>query len=242
VNAGDFRDRLLSRAKSARLTVAAPEVEQLEAYYRLLRRWNRTINLTGLPLEPLCDDTVDRLFIEPLAVASHVPHSSAEWFDLGSGGGSPAIPLKIVRPSLKLTMVEARERKAAFLREVTRDLGLCDAAVVNERFEMLEDRPDFGGVASLVTVRAVRVDSALLNLSRHLLGSRGGRLFLLGARLSHAERAPSTRAPRATISEIVDVFSGEAGEAQRDGFPMFERVEIVELPVGGGSKLVIVTA
>src|ERR1700681_1711373 len=126
LRAGEFRDRLLSRATQARLTVAASEIDQLEAYYHLLSRWNRTINLTALSLEPLCDDTVDRLLIEPLAVAFHVPDSRAGWFDLGSGGGSPAIPLKIVRPLLGLTMVEARARKAAFLREVIRDLALPD--------------------------------------------------------------------------------------------------------------------
>jgi 16S rRNA (guanine527-N7)-methyltransferase len=195
------------------LTVAAPAIDQLEAYYQLLTRWNRSINLTGLSLEPLCDDTLDRLLLEPLAVASHVPESSGEWFDLGSGGGSPAIPLKIARPSLRLTMVEARERKAAFLREVTRELGILNSSVISERFEALGLRPDFRGVASLVTVRAVRVDSSLLHTSRHLLSRDGGRLFLLGG-----------------------------SDALHDGWSMFGSVESVELPVGGGSRLLIATA
>jgi 16S rRNA (guanine527-N7)-methyltransferase len=194
------------------LTVAPPEIDQLEAYYRLLSHWNRKINLTALSLEPLCDDTVDRLLIEPLAAALHVSHAPGEWFDLGSGGGSPAIPLKIVRPLLGLTMVEARGRKAAFLREVMRDLALSDSAVVNERFESLEDRTDFRGVASLVTVRAVRVDSILLRVSRHLLSRAGGRLFLLGR-----------------------------GKPQ-EGLSQFKTVEAVELPIGSGSRLLIATA
>jgi 16S rRNA (guanine527-N7)-methyltransferase len=210
---GEFRDRLLSRAGQAGVTVAGPEIDQLEAYYHLLSRWNRTINLTALSLEPLCDDTVDRLLIEPLAVALHVPDSRAGWFDLGSGGGSPAIPLKIVRPLLGLTMVEGRARKAAFLREVIRELALPDTAVVNERFEALEDRTDFSGVASLVTVRAVRVESSLLSVSVHLLSRAGGRLFLLGR--------------------------GEA--AAQGGLSRFKSVETVELPVGSGSRLIIAT-
>jgi 16S rRNA (guanine527-N7)-methyltransferase len=214
LRAGEFRDRLLSRAKRARLTVGAPEIDQLEAYYYLLSHWNRKINLTALSLEPLCDDTVDRLLIEPLAVAVHVADSRAVWFDLGSGGGSPAIPLKIVRPLLGLTMVEARSRKAAFLREVIRDLALPDSSVVNERFETLEARTDLSGVASLVTVRAVRVDSSLLSVSVHLLSRAGGRLFLLGR--------------------------GEA--APHGGLPRFKSVETVELPAGSGSTLTIATA
>jgi 16S rRNA (guanine527-N7)-methyltransferase len=213
LRAGEFRDRLLSRAQQARLTIEAAAIDQLEAYYRLLSHWNRTINLTALSLEPLCDDTVDRLLIEPLALARHVPDASGDWFDLGSGGGSPAIPLKIVRPMLRLTMVEVRERKTAFLSEAMRELALSDSVVVNERFETLEDRTDFRGVASLVTVRAVRVDSRLLSVSRHLLSRTGGRLFLLG----RGEPPP------------------------RDGLSAFQSVETVELPVGSGSRLLILS-
>jgi 16S rRNA (guanine527-N7)-methyltransferase len=208
--ADEFRDRLLSRADRARLTIAAAEIDRLEVYYHLLTRWNRAINLTALSLDPLGDNTIDRLFMEPLAMAFHVPHVCGECFDLGSGGGSPAIPLKIVRPLLKLTMVEARERKAAFLREVTRDLGMTDAAVVNGRLEALEHQPDLHGVAAFVTARAVRVDAILVRISRHLLSRSNGRLLLLGG-----------------------------SDAHRDALAMFESVETFELPVGGGAKLVI---
>ena len=179
MNATEFRARVLARAARARLAVSATEIDQLEAYYRLLNRWNRTINLTALPLEPLNDDTLDRLLIEPLASASYVTVSHANWFDLGSGGGSPAIPLKIARPGLNLTMVEARQKKAAFLREAARELSLPSTTVVTERFEALPTHPDFVRIAALVTVRAVKVDSNLLRIGQHLLSS-GGKLFLFG--------------------------------------------------------------
>ena len=51
--------------------------------------------------------------------------SDALWFDIGSGGGSPAIPLKLARPTLPLPMVESKTRKAVFLREAVRALGLA---------------------------------------------------------------------------------------------------------------------
>ena len=76
-------------------------------------------------------------------------------------------------------MVEARERKAAFLREAVRDLALTGVIVLNARFETLRDRPDLAGLQTLVTVRAVRIDTSLLSLARWLL-SPGGRLFLFG--------------------------------------------------------------
>ena len=179
MNATELHARLLARLASAGVAVAASEIDQLEAYYRLLRRWNATINLTALLLEPLSDDALDRLFVEPLAAAKYVSEANADWVDLGSGGGSPAIPLKIMRPGLNLTMVEARERKAAFLREVARELNLTGTTVATERFETLANRPDFAGLAALVTVRAVKVDSNLLRNGRRLLLPEG-KLFLFG--------------------------------------------------------------
>ena len=79
------------------------------------------MNLTALPLDPPTDETFDRLLIEPLAASRQVRADMASvWFDLGSGGGRPAIPLKIARQQLRLTMIESKERKSAFLREAAR--------------------------------------------------------------------------------------------------------------------------
>ena len=115
--ASDFHDRLTLRAWDAGLELTAEQSEQLETYYRLLVRWNQRINLTSLSLNPLTDEAMDRLLLEPLGTARFVRSERPVWFDLGSGGGSPAIPLKLARPASQLIMVESRARKAAFLRE-----------------------------------------------------------------------------------------------------------------------------
>lgn len=202
---------MTARAARARVTVTDPEIDQIERYFGLLARWNRTINLTALRLDPPSDSTVDRLLIEPLAAATWIPDVPGQWMDLGSGGGSPAIPLKIVRPHLTLTMVEARERKAAFLREATRDLALSGVDIVNARFESLKSRSDLMGRYTLVTARAIRIDANILGLARTLLAP-GGRLFLLG---SHD--------------------SSLAKNAQ------FESADVVNLAVDGSSRLLILT-
>jgi 16S rRNA (guanine527-N7)-methyltransferase len=132
--------------------------------------------------------------------------------DLGSGGGSPAIPLKIVRPQLALTMVEARQRKAAFLREAARDLGLADVDVVNERFESLKSRSDLIGRYTLVTARGVRIDSNVFELAGGLLAP-GGRLFLFGAQDSAL--AENSR---------------------------FERVDTISLGIDGSSLVILTNA
>lgn len=173
----EFKERLLRRAHKARVQLPNDILAPYEAYFRLLAQWNVKINLTGLPLQPPTDDTFDRLFIEPLAAATLVTSARGVWFDLGSGGGSPAFPLKMIRPALALALVESKTRKAAFLREAVRVLKLSATEVANVRFEELESTGGQG--ADLVTVRAVRPDAALFKVSARLLKS-GGRLLLFG--------------------------------------------------------------
>jgi 16S rRNA (guanine(527)-N(7))-methyltransferase RsmG len=153
-------------------------LEPLEAYFQLLTQWNAKINLTSLPLDPPTDEAFDRLLVEPLAASKQIPtHTPSVWFDLGSGGGSPAIPMKIARPDLRLTMIESKERKGAFLRETVRALGLIHAVVETERFENVAANPEYAGTADLVTVRAVRADAELFLTAGRLL-KHDGRLLL----------------------------------------------------------------
>src|SRR2546422_8582077 len=70
MTSAEFRSRLAGRAERAGVAVPDPAPELLEAYFRLLGRWNPRINLTALPLDPPTDVTFDRLFVEPLAAAS----------------------------------------------------------------------------------------------------------------------------------------------------------------------------
>ena len=114
----------------------------------------------------------------PTALAKLSPGETV--LDLGSGGGSPAIPIKIYRPELRLTMVESKTRKASFLREAIRVLGLVDAAVENLRFEDLASSENRRGVVDLITVRGVRVDARLLSVCDGLL-AENGRLVVFGS-------------------------------------------------------------
>jgi len=173
----DFRDRLGRRAARAEISLTPETVEALELYFRLLAKWNAKINLTALPLEQPTEETFDRLLIEPLAAARCITDRHQEWVDLGSGGGSPAIPLKLVKPSIGLTMVESKVRKAAFLREAIRVLGLKATTVADVRFEEYASRAEAVSSTDMVTVRAVRADKALFSVASRLL-MPGGRLLL----------------------------------------------------------------
>ena len=167
-----FNDRLAALAAKAGIDVSQGVCEQLEAYVQLLTLWNQRINLTALPLSPPTDEAFDRLLIEPLAAARLADEPPQAWFDIGSGGGSPAIPLKIAHPSARLTMVESKTKKAAFLREAIRVLELTDTAVIDERFETISDEGRARNL-DLVTVRGVKGDPRLYRAIRKLLAPTG---------------------------------------------------------------------
>lgn len=173
-------DLIAARAGLAGVTPSSSEIDQLIAYYTLLERWNQKINLTALPLAAREPNTIDRLLVEPLVAANFVEDQVLSWFDFGSGGGSPAIPLKVVRPRASLIMVEAKARKGAFLREAVSSLGLPNAAVMTGRIEDLVTLTSAGTV-DLITVRAVRIDAEVLTTARNLLKVHGTLLLFRGA-------------------------------------------------------------
>ena len=150
--------------------------------------------MTALRVDEPDDEAIDRLLMEPLLAAKYLPSPEAKVIDIGSGGGSPAIPLKITSSAIRLTMVESKTRKAAFLREAVRQLMLDNTQVEAVRFEALLDTPGAIGSADIVTIRAVRVtQEMLLGLERLL--KPGGAIFLFGARLAGTVALSATRIP-----------------------------------------------
>lgn len=150
--------RLRRMGERARVTLENEKWTQLAAYVALLLRWNERMNLTALGGD---DRGLERLVMEPLLATRHVPAGARSVVDIGSGGGSPAIPMKIARPGLLLRMVESRVRKAAFLRHAVRQLSLGEVEVENCRYEGLEKRPEMRQAHDVLTVRGLRIDDAV---------------------------------------------------------------------------------
>ncbi len=172
--ARDFRTRLIRRAAKSGLFLPDELSERLTAYFDLLSKWNRKINLTALDN---VDDAIDRLLLEPIAAARHITQTSVRLMDIGSGGGSPAIPLKLALPSITLTMVEVKTRKSAFLREAIRHLALNGTTVETSRYEELLAKPELHEAFGMLTTRAVRIETATLRTLQAFLAP-GGKFFL----------------------------------------------------------------
>jgi 16S rRNA (guanine527-N7)-methyltransferase len=173
VTSSEFRERLEQRARQANLSLTTDLADALEAYFQLLSKWNSTINLSGLELDDPDSSALDRLLIEPLVAAKHVTAPVSRHIDIGSGGGSPAIPMALALKPGQLLMVESKTRKSVFLREAVRTLKLMRAEVMSVRYELLLSDPAFAGQYDLLTVRAVRVSSRILEDLQRLTNQRG---------------------------------------------------------------------
>jgi len=178
----ELREKICSRAIQAELHLEGSLLDGLASYYELLTKWNAKVNLTAFRLTPSGEDeAIDRLLIEPVVASRYVPLNAIDLLDAGSGGGSPAIPLKLALPRLSLRMVESRAKKALFLREAIRVLGLTKASVDTGRFEALVNQPSLRGSMDVVSVRAVRVESDVLTTLQAFLRTGGHLMVFKGA-------------------------------------------------------------
>jgi 16S rRNA (guanine527-N7)-methyltransferase len=223
VSSREFQDRLARRARRAGLTIRPDLGAQLEVYYRLLSTWNNKINLTGLSLTEFGPEALDRLLIEPLVAAAHVKPTVRSMLDIGSGGGSPAIPIALARNELSVLMVEAKTRKSVFLREALRVLDLTRGDVVTSRFEELLTKPQLHEANDLLTIRAVRVEARML-MSLQAFVRPGGEIFMF--RTTAAASGPTAVTPPLTwkasyplleqTSSLVVLEKRHVGYASRD--------------------------
>src|SRR6266478_4980276 len=110
------------------------QVSLVQRYIAMLLAWNEKVNLTAIhdPLEVLY-----RHFCESMYAATVVPLQSGRLADVGSGGGFPGLALKVARPELQVFLIESNVKKATFLAEVVRELGLTDTRVLVSQYEEL---------------------------------------------------------------------------------------------------------
>jgi len=148
---------------------------QLMAYAELLAKWNRTYNLTAIR-DPL--DMVSRHLLDSLAVLPHLPMATGEDLaDVGSGAGLPGIPLAIARRQWRFSLNDSNQKKTAFLRQATIELGLANAEVHEGRVEAWRPAKRFQVVIS----RAFAEVKEFVAKCRHLVAPGGYLAAMTGA-------------------------------------------------------------
>ena len=159
--------------------VSAELASQLQIYLDLLLRWNARINLTAVRDS---EQIVTRHFGESLFAARVLRNAGAfslsagTLADVGSGAGFPGLPIKLFVPEIHLTLIESQNKKATFLREAIRAMGLKDAEVFCGRSESWKQ------IANVVTLRAVEKFEIALGGISNLLAPGGTVGLLIGAR------------------------------------------------------------
>ena len=118
------------------ITASERQVLQIQQYIKTLLAWNEKVNLTAIR-DP--QDILYRHFCESMFATASVPLEDGRLADVGSGGGFPGLPIKILCPNLRVFLVESNLKKATFLAEVIRELELTDAQVLVRRYEELHE-------------------------------------------------------------------------------------------------------
>jgi 16S rRNA (guanine527-N7)-methyltransferase len=153
------------------ISLDEPRLRSISTYIDLVLKWNARINLTAIR-EP--SEIVQRHFGESLFAAKSLLDQKLlhTAIDLGSGAGFPGVPFALLAPEVQVTLIESQQKKATFLKELVRALGLGNVKVFGDRAE------GYSGTADLVMLRAVeKFDQALPMAAR--LTREGGRIALM---------------------------------------------------------------
>lgn len=149
--------------------------DQIREYTDLLLLWNQKVSLTTI-IDPL--EILTRHFGESMFAVHAIPTLDGRLADVGSGPGFPGLALKILRPSLEVFLIESVMKKATFLAEATRHLGLSNVKVVVGRFEDLAD--DLAPL-DFICARALGDRDTMLAWATHNLNLQGKVVLWLGA-------------------------------------------------------------
>ena len=154
---------LLSGCEKLAINLSLKDSDRLLQYLNLMQKWNRTHNLTALPT---VDEMVIKHLLDSLSIESFLPGGTV--LDIGSGAGLPGVPLAVVRPNQRFTLVDASFKRVAFLREVKRRLKLTNIDVIHARVEQLPSQ-----AFEAITSRAFSSLPEMLDVTKHLLSNKG---------------------------------------------------------------------
>lgn len=198
-----FEVLLKEGAGEAGVLLTGKMIEKFLVYLEELKEWNKVVNLTSLKKD---DSIIVKHFIDSLSLVPHLlPGTSL--LDLGSGAGFPGIPVKIAKPSLKVTLLEATRKKVHFQRHLIRKLGLVGISALQGRAESLKTEKGTIPRFDVVTSRAF---SGLEKFLRHGVPfvKKGGYLIAMKGKRAQEELRESQETLKALSleeSKIVDL-------------------------------------
>jgi 16S rRNA (guanine527-N7)-methyltransferase len=165
-------DLIVTGAAQMGVPVTEGQARQFSLHGRSLLEWNRKINLTAITRP---SDVAVKHFLDAIAPLAHLP-ARGRLLDIGTGGGFPGLPLKVMRPELSMTLIDGVRKKINFVRHVIRQLNMENIQALQARAEELGRDPGYGGRFHIVVGRALADLDDLMDWAAPLLAP-GGRII-----------------------------------------------------------------
>lgn len=163
-------------AEELGISLNAGQLDIMSFHGKELILWNKKFNITSIT-DPF--EIAVKHFIDCLALASYIP-DNAKVLDIGSGGGFPGFPLKVVKPLIDLVMVDASRKKISFLNHLIHSLKMTGVHAVHARCEDLAGRKGFKHSFDCVVSRAFTSLDRFIDLSLPFLSEKGVILAMKG--------------------------------------------------------------
>lgn len=214
----DAAARFALLAKGEGIGVSPRQEEQFRVYARVLAEWNQKMNLTAIRTP---EGVAEKHFLDSaLVLKFYRPPPGAKAIDVGTGAGFPGVPLKILRPDLRLTLLDSLNKRLVFLAELLRALGL-EAELVHARAEEAGRRKEYGGRYAFATARAVARMPVLCGYCLPFLAPGG---------VFAAMKGPDASAEMESALPVVARLGGSV-----------RRAETYSLPSGDGRTLFLIS-
>ncbi|NLG87106.1 MAG: 16S rRNA (guanine(527)-N(7))-methyltransferase RsmG [Firmicutes bacterium] len=203
---------LVKECQAMGIELSLEQVNCFLDYGRVLSAENERFNLSAIT-NP--EEIIRKHFVDSLAALPYLPRETTGLADVGSGAGLPGLALKIMRPKMKLTLIESVNKKATFLKQTVAKLALSDVIICPRRAEEVGQDPLFREQFPVATARAVAALAVLLELVLPLVAV-GGQFFAYKGPGVAAELAAAQRALKELGGEVTDVKEFSlAGKEQR---------------------------
>lgn len=182
INSNEWSKFLIHHAKTFDIDIDRTHIRLFATHALELLKWARKINITTIT-DPA--EVASKHFLDSMA-AVHLTAPGGTLLDIGSGGGFPGIPLKVLLPGLRVTLIDASRKKVHFLKHIIRTLNLGDIEAIHTRAEELAAIPGNAKKFDVITSRALSSLESFIRLALPLL-AESGRIIALKGQVDESE-------------------------------------------------------
>lgn len=165
-----FCETLTRGSREIGLTLTRAQVEQMACHAAQLEKWNQHVNLTAIKGPAAL---AHKHFLDAVAIHPYICNISGRWMDMGTGGGFPGLPVKLLNPDICMVLVDASRKKIHFLKHVIRMLKMDGIQAIHGRVDDLHHDPDFLGRFNGILARGLAGLDQLMDLAVPLLAPKG---------------------------------------------------------------------